>query len=478
MRCCVLIFTLLLCGAAAADTKELNDAALLSIRPTDTAPVVVGSVDGNAIRQAWKELLKGDLGSIGRHPLADDFPGAVSADAPRVTRSVTIDPATPRWHSTGLYAAAGEVITVTAPAEAVSKGIKLRIGAHKDELWNYKPDDKWKRFPALTVQQELGSATTRLACPFGGMVYVDVPSDCKLDRQFDLTVAGAVEAPLFVLGTTDVAAWKSSIRSAPAPWAELAGNRVIFTVPADAVRSMDDPTELLVLWDKYLDACSDLAGRTRERKSPERFVFDRQISAGWMHAGYPIMAHLASVKEVTVMKEVQEIPWGPLHELGHNHQQPAWTNGFNGEVSCNFFPLYVRRQFLGQKIGGHPSLDPKKAYPALAKIFALPADKREPDLFQRLWMYDAIGDAFGYDNFTAMWKLYDALPKDQYPKGDVEENTQWLIRMSTQVKHNLAPYVKEWNFPADYSKLGEIEALPVWMPEGFPQCFSDGQKKS
>ena len=57
----------------------------------------------------------------------------------------------------------------------------------------------------------------------------------------------------------------------------------------------------------------------------ERFVVDRQISAGWMHSGYPVMAHLASSEEVLSLTSLQANgAWGPFHELGHNHQVDDW----------------------------------------------------------------------------------------------------------------------------------------------------------
>jgi hypothetical protein len=40
----------------------------------------------------------------------------------------------------------------------------------------------------------------------------------------------------------------------------------------------------------------------------ERFLVDRQISAGWMHSGYPVMAHLESTGEV--MTRVDRIAGG------------------------------------------------------------------------------------------------------------------------------------------------------------------------
>lgn len=451
------------------ESARLPD-ALAAVQPTKAAPVKVADVDGPALGKAYQQwLAETPAEAVGKHPLADDFPGAVPADAKRVGAKVTIDPAVRRWQSTGLYAAAGEVVTVTAPPAAIGK-LTVRVGAHKDKLWGYKPESapKWERFPQLDASKAVSAAKTTIACPFGGPVYLEVAEGAP-GRPFDVTVAGVVEAPLFVLGKTDPKAWAATIRNRPGPWAELVAKNVIFTVPSAEAARIDDPTELLVTWDKCMDACADLAGRPRVRTSPERFVFDRQISAGWMHSGYPIMAHLASTKEAIVLKELKTAPWGPSHEIGHNYQQPAWTNGFNGEVSNNLFPLYVREKVFNLGFGGHPAIRPEQLTKRLTPLFALPAAERNPDLFDRLYMYVLITRDFGWGPWTKTWQAYDALPRGQAPKGDQGENTQWLIQMSKLVKHNLAPYCREWNFPADYTQLGEIERLPVWMPKGFPK---------
>ena len=60
--------------------------------------------------------------SVRAHPAAQDFPGPVLANAARVTRTITIDTAVDRWYSTGLYAAPGELVTVTVPAEVAKAG--------------------------------------------------------------------------------------------------------------------------------------------------------------------------------------------------------------------------------------------------------------------------------------------------------------------------------------------------------------------
>jgi ABC-type multidrug transport system fused ATPase/permease subunit len=101
------------------------------------------------------------------------------------------------------------------------------------------------------------------------LVYIDVPGGCKLGLV-EVTIAGAVRAPLYLHGTTTLDEWKSTIRGYPGPWAEVASRNVIITVPSENVRTLDDPADLMTFWDSVMTACADLAARERRRDSPER----------------------------------------------------------------------------------------------------------------------------------------------------------------------------------------------------------------
>ena len=63
---------------------------------------------------------------------------------------------------------------------------------------------------------------------------------------------------------------------------------MIFTVPSILVHDMDDPKAVLTLWDQIV-AAQDAFVSLPRRERPERIVADAQISAGYMHSGYPIM---------------------------------------------------------------------------------------------------------------------------------------------------------------------------------------------
>ena len=130
---------------------------------------------------------------------------------------------------------------------------------------------------------------------------------------------------------------------------ELATSKVIVSVPSSVIRDLDDPEPVLKIWDEVLDAAADLACRPRVRERPERYVADVQISAGYMHSGYPIMTHLDAAKAMVSAEMMRKGQWGLFHELGHNHQDGMWTFGGTGEVTCNLFSLYILETVCGAK---------------------------------------------------------------------------------------------------------------------------------
>ncbi len=410
--------------------------------------------------------------SVRAHPMAADFPGEVPDDAPRIVRSLTINTAIPRWHSTGLYAAPGERVTVTVPTEVAASGnFHVRVGAHTDKLWHLS---QWKRMPEISRHFLIATTKTFVANAFGGLIYIEVPNNADLG-SIVVKVQGAVAAPLFVLGETDPAAWRDEIRHAPAPWAEIAGRNIIVTTDALEVRNLDDPTALAETWDRILDLSAELASwAPNARSSPERFVVDRQISVGYMHAGYPLMAHLDQKKNLVNLKHLRsEGNWGFFHEIGHNHQAFDWTFDGTVNVTGNLFSSYIY-EFLC----GIPAAENWRAHPAFRDYIIEGYNfnnpnfeqwKRKPS--QALVMYEQMQQAFGWDAYREIFATYRALPYDERPKNDDEKRDQWLVRFSQQVGHNLGPFFQAWGVPTSQDARDSIADLPVWMPPDFPPQF-------
>ncbi|MDE0002429.1 MAG: M60 family metallopeptidase [Rhodospirillaceae bacterium] len=413
--------------------------------------------------------------SVRAHPAAVDFPGSVPADASRVTRNLTIDTDVSRWHSTGLYAAPGELVMVTLPAEAAETGgFHVRVGAHSDDI-SIRPE--WTRMPEISRRFSISAATTRVANAFGGLIYVEVPADADLGT-IAVEIQGAVAAPRFVLGETDPADWRDEIRHAPASWAEIEGRNMIVTTDAREVRGLDNPAAVARVWDRVLDLNAELAAGLRAHApSPERFVVDRQISVGWMHSGYPLMAHMAHSAYLvdaqhlsTCRQEWTGSNWGFYHEVGHNHQSDDWTFDGTGEVTVNLFTLYVYEFLCG--------IVPTDRFPGSDKSWAEEMaryDFDDPDFelwkrhpFLALIMYAQMQQAFGWEAYRQVFATYRTLPGAERPKSDDEKRDQWLVRFSRQVGRNLGPFFEAWGVPTSRAARDSIADLPAWLPPDFP----------
>ncbi|MDR1270678.1 MAG: M60 family metallopeptidase [Planctomycetaceae bacterium] len=398
-------------------------------------------------------------------PAGNDFPGSVPNDAKTVSQKIKIDTKIPAWHSTGLYAAPGSTVTVKLPKDfSVPKNstLSVRIGCHRDKLWG---KDEWKRFPEITIEIPCRDETTKIVNPFGGLVYIVVP------RNFDkgeitVQISGCIEAPLFVFGKTKIDDWKKVIRNAPAPWGELASDRVILSLPSQHLRELDDPDAVMEFWNKVLDDDAELCGSPVKRERPERIVCDRQISAGSLHSGYPVMTHMDAGKEFINLHNHPEKGWGFYHEFGHNHQSGDWTFDGTVEVTVNLFTLYNLKQFGIKRESAHLQQKTEQRTKKRDKYFAAgsPFDQWKSDPFLALIMYSDIIDEFGWEPFKAVFREYRELKKEERPKNDDKKRDQWLIRLSRQLGKNLGPYFDRWGIPVSQTAKNAVKELPEWLP--------------
>ncbi|MCG3133053.1 MAG: hypothetical protein HMLKMBBP_00144 [Planctomycetes bacterium] len=438
--------------------------------PTEKAPIRAGAA---LKRLAVLVRHMDDLAAEPRHAKlaasASDFPGVPPPGTPRTARTVRIDPTVPGWTSTGLWALAGEVVTADVAADAPAN-LGLRIGCHTDTLWHL---DDWRRHPEISRRFALPPGRTEAANPHGGLVYVDVPRDLADPKPFDVRIAGAViDSPRFVLGETDAAAWKKAVAGPCAPWVELSAKHVTLTVRTEDARTVADPVALMTFWRDVIPHYADL-GQRAEDAAGQRFVPDRQISAGWLHSGYPIMAHLVHSRELLRWDVLrpgdprEHGGWGFWHEMGHNHQQDAWTFDGTTEVTCNLFSLFVEEKIRGIRPKDHPwpagSHAKAKAHLAGDRDFG--AWKRDPGL--ALWMYIALEDAFGWDAFRGAFRTYVGDAK--LPRGDDAQRDQWLVRMSRACRRDLGPFFEAWGVPVSAAARAEAAKIPEWKGPFLPE---------
>lgn len=397
------------------------------------------------------------------HPAAASFPGVVAADAERAVERVAVLPGSIGWRGVGLYAPAGEVITVKVISGEV-KGLRVQIGCHSDQLWHLA---RWERVPDVVVSKALMKDETRVASAFGGLVYITGDAG-KNGGAVELEIAGAVRSARFVLGRDTNETWKGK-KELPGPWAEFESGKVILTVPSEVARKVEDPEGLMRWWDRVLDAHADLAARPRERLRAERMVADQQISAGYMHSGYPIMTHLDAAAFMTNLEDLKKgkNAWGLFHELGHNHQQSAWTFEGTGEVTVNLFTLHALETVCGLGIGeGHEgllSMKPVEEYVKAGSDFE--TWKREP--FLALRMYVQMRREFGWETYKKVFAEYRGLKRGEGPRNEAEKRDQWMVRFSLAAGRDLGAFFERWGVPVSEEARAKTRHLVEWMPGGW-----------
>lgn len=434
--------------------------------PSDRHPLRSQAALGRlALTLSHQENLNKAPDKVKAFPGSELFPGIVDRRLPRITKTVEIRRDRGGWISTGLYLNAGEVMTVSFPKNAMNAGLFLRVGAHSDRLWG---KDSWKRHPEISRRFPVETRNLTVATAHGGLIYIEAPYKTGAE-PFKVRFANVSPAPRYVLGVTSEHDWQK-IRKFPAPWAELETSKIILTIPSKAIRKLNDPKDLMTLWDRVLDCYRELGTRPLPKR-PERMVSDRQISAGYMHSGYPIMTHLDAVTRMVHTPSILGKPalkvWGLWHELGHNHQKREWTFQGTTEVTCNLFTLYVLDRISGISPEKHPRFPRMKASGEKHRAAGAPFDQWKRKPFLALQMYVELQQEFGWDLFKKVFAHYRDLPAKNQPRSDQARRDLWLQLLSKHSGKNLGPFFLSWGVPVSQSALKSVTSLPKWTPSSW-----------
>ncbi|MEI6461608.1 MAG: M60 family metallopeptidase [Verrucomicrobiota bacterium] len=465
----VLILSFILVGAATNPETITPGAKMPFVQPTEA--------ERPALHEAIKSYMAQEPGTFSAHPAAKDFPGevtakervnrAVSYDANLLTRWDTAAGNAPNlatgpevWQETGLYAAPGEVIVVNATSLPSNRIVKIVVGGHRDSLFKL---DKWNRFPLISRSFELKIGPNKIGNAFGGQLFIHVQN--KGAKAAEKAVPGsplqftnAVAAPTYILGKDTPESW-SKAKHEPAPWATLVGKQVILHIRTSELKKLTDPKPLLEWWDKAMALEDDLIAL--KRLAPERVMPDRQISAGFMHSGYPFMCWIdpSEADAINLPKLIKEGNWGFFHELGHNHQRKSWTFEGQTEVTCNLFSLYVMEKLVGKPPGqGHPAM--VKLDEPLSKRLATP-----PNLgpFEQLSTFVVLIRAHGWGPLREALRSYATTP-EKANTAIPELKNSFVLRYGHAAKANVADYFTRIGYPVTDASRTALKGYPAFNP--------------
>jgi hypothetical protein len=456
-------------------------------QPSKAHPLDISTSEKKtAYRMAEKILAKQEDHKLGYKRKAagyELFPGKVPDEAERITKNVIIpvkvgtqglyDMPSPyyRPHTTGLYIPAGEKVKVIIDKKYLSQKLKAQVGVHNDDLID-NLDQLTRIGTDLTKTFELIKDTTDVFSPYGGLLLINI-SDTSSLKSIDIKVDGAVNAPYFKLGETNTEDWNKAIKNYPAPWAELATDNVILTLPSYRVRNMDNPGALLTFYDRVMNADADLRVIDRKRVHTERIILDQQVMAGSLFTMPYKIVGPDDDENCNVMLNVDSLEirgsWGIFHELGHRHQFNDIDFDGLGEVTVNLYSMYVYDQVL--KLGKYQHKDhlPSKEgviqhiknYMRMSPSY----DKFKQDPWIALSMYIEIIEQFGWDAIKTSNKAYADLPKSDYPKSNEQAIDLWFNTICKATKSDLGMFFDIWKLPVSAEAKQKAKQYPVWLPE-------------
>ncbi|MGN1359492.1 MAG: M60 family metallopeptidase [Kiritimatiellia bacterium] len=385
-------------------------------------------------------------------PAAEVYPGLVKPGTPTISREIEIDAAVPRWHSTGLFAPAGSRIAFTFPDGAADWNLRIRIGTTQDDLSGAAKG--WKRFPLVTTEAPVLQSRVELTSPFGGLVYIIVPDQPPAaDKRFTVRIDGAVMAPWFKLGRDTAEGFFEECRQTGAPQGEVEGLNYIITFETTGLAQCKDPEWVAAYWDRYLDACQWLSGLP-PRRFPERLCSDIQLQGiGVLHDGYPMMALVNRRNPSAVILDRQALEraqaWGVYHEIGHNHQNPAWTPEGTSEVTVNLFTLLGISKVSGRSFRENGFATARAVADAKVRQWVASGKRFEnwkKDPFLALEFYARLVETYGWDVLARVFAVYRkpgfALPRTNGDKWNV-----FAREFSAAVKQDVAAVMRQWSLP-------------------------------
>jgi hypothetical protein len=355
------------------------------------------------------------------HPAASDFPGLPTAGAPTVSRTMSINGNTPTdvymnhgerpvRIETGLYAPPGASVTITIPDNKTADGLQAHISPNgsQDTTFNIT---NWTFFPKLWRRVNLTQPSTATGHVFGGLITLLVPPGKSLGN-FNVTISGAIEAPVFVLGQNTDAQWNATLKNNPAPYGYIQNSKLTIYLPKARLAEMSNAEQVTAYWKQVMDTADEYYGYTNFRKRGEAIATARYVAAGAAYASYPIEAGWGTNSDSMLNGARLNGSWGDYHELGHNYQDifdSAFVIANHAEVDVNLFPgmIYTMIHDRTAWDGAHSTYDASTRQTGRNTYLALSAAEqtwqRAHDVSPVSYdFYFNLSEAFGWQAYKTM----------------------------------------------------------------------------
>jgi len=398
------------------------------------------------------------------------FPGNVPAGktltSKRISFNLLFDPKgrnVKNWKSTGLYAPPNENVSIQIHnTDAVS--FKVRINTHTDKLrptsGNIKNEKKYERIPTVTSVVSISGAKmeVNIWSDIGGLIVLE--SEISSEKNLlDITVE-AIAAPHYTSSVSEES-WRTLCTN-PVPLGEIEGKYFVITEFSSKLCALNTSQldKIIAYYDDLVISIEELAGFDKLMESGKhRFVYDVQITAGYAHAGFPIMTQWDLVKSTPDQIDL----WGNAHELGHNYQYDCFRSRFGTEVTVNLFSVHHLEKSFPDK------LDLESHY---AKVIEKLDDgilnyDTEDNLFVQLIFLVQIKHLVGWEPYKKIYQSYRNITDKEESEKCSSDQTKldfFYTKISEVAKVDFTEHFESWKLPISQEAKQAVSARNYSQP--------------
>jgi hypothetical protein len=285
----------------------------------------------------------------------------------------------------------------------------------------------------------------------GGILYLRFNNENPSSSVKVRFISGMKPIPYFQLGKTLQADWVKMVDNiTDVPDVQLVGKKTIitFSLANAKLYKNDDQEALIKKADRVIaieDSISGLYGNDPiDQPNVHKYLMTESDHPGYfMAATFYRTWYGSTTGGVASILKADNLSWGPWHELGHMHQQGAWTWSELTEVTVNIYSIAVEKAFGITPTRLTSQNEWNNAFNYLANAEGVRNyNASNTSVWVRLCMFQQLKLAFG-ENFYQ--ELHRQARRETIKPLTTDAKMRWFMLKACSISgKNLSAFFKKW----------------------------------
>jgi hypothetical protein len=285
----------------------------------------------------------------------------------------------------------------------------------------------------------------------GGILYLRFNNENPSSSVKVRFISGMKPIPYFQLGKTLQADWVKMVDNiTDVPDVQLVGKKTIitFSLANAKLYKNDDQEALIKKADRVIaieDSISGLYGNDPiDQPNVHKYLMTESDHPGYLMAATFYRTWYGSTTGgVASILKADNLSWGPWHELGHMHQQGAWTWSELTEVTVNIYSIAVEKAFGITPTRLTSQNEWNNAFNYLANAEGVRNyNASNTSVWVRLCMFQQLKLAFG-ENFYQ--ELHRQARRETIKPLTTDAKMRWFMLKACSISgKNLSAFFKKW----------------------------------